>query len=92
MFGRVGAILSPYMAPLQHIAPWLPLLIFGSSALTSGVLMIFLPETLGRELPNNLQEALAMGSPAVLEVPEDNEEESEAPEEQTENDQEALIP
>lgn len=56
--GRIGAILSPYIALLGQRWPYLPLAIFGCSAFASGFLVhLFLPETLGRPLPETIAEA-----------------------------------
>ena len=56
--GRIGAIVSPYIAGLALTQPWLPMAIFGSMAFTSGTLvMLFLPETLGMSLPETVSEA-----------------------------------
>lgn len=60
MFGRIGAIVSPYIASLQSTSYWLPMAIFGGCTVLSGCLVCFLPETLGRELPETLAEAMAM--------------------------------
>ena len=38
----------------------LPSIIFGGVALVSGVLSFLLPETLGREMPDTFEEALAI--------------------------------
>ena len=43
--------------------PWLPMGIFGSLAFISGTLVyLFLPETLGRPLPETVAEASNLGS------------------------------
>lgn len=56
--GRIGAIVSPYIAGLALTSPWLPMTIFGTLAFISGSLVyIFLPETLGQALPENIAEA-----------------------------------
>ena len=57
MFGRVGSIVSPFIGRASALAPWAPLAIFGISALVSGALMVFLPETRGVELPDTIREA-----------------------------------
>ena len=58
MCGRVGAIVSPYIAVLDKFGSWLPMCIFGAAALLSGALIAILPETSGRELPATIEEAL----------------------------------
>lgn len=40
----------------------LPLLIFGGSAVFSGLLVLFLPETLNTKLPDTVSEAEQIGS------------------------------
>ncbi len=53
--GRVGAVLSPYVAMLSKVRHWLPLVVFGGAAILSGLLALLLPETLGRDLPETVQ-------------------------------------
>ena len=60
MCARVGAILSPYVAALSATSVWLPMIIFGGSAVISGALALFLPETRGKELPGTIGEALRL--------------------------------
>eukprot|EP00092_Neocalanus_flemingeri_P029516 GFUD01032052.1.p1 GENE.GFUD01032052.1~~GFUD01032052.1.p1 ORF type:complete len:317 (-),score=69.35 GFUD01032052.1:68-1018(-) len=60
--GRVGGILAPQIASLSSVWLPLPLLIMGSGALIGGVLVfMFLPETLGKRLPDTMKEALNLG-------------------------------
>ena len=47
----------------------MPLVIFGVSAFISGLLILLLPETLGKELPANIREALDLALPAPSERP-----------------------
>jgi len=63
MCGRIGAILSPYVASLGLLTglPWLPMAVFAALATLSGLLTLLLPETLGQPLPGTLQEAERMG-------------------------------
>ena len=65
MCGRVGAIISPYIASLKEFGMWIPLLIFGLNAMISGFLILLLPDTLGRELPENINDALKLGKVGV---------------------------
>nr|CAD7417895.1 unnamed protein product [Timema poppensis] len=53
---RVGAMVAPF-APLlgMHIKA-LPLLLFGAVALLAGLLALFFPETLGKKLPDTVDE------------------------------------
>ena len=61
MFGRIGAIVSPYIAALKIYGMWIPLVIFGANALISGLLILLLPETLGLDLPETVKDALKLG-------------------------------
>jgi hypothetical protein len=65
MCGRVGAIVSPYIASLKIYGMWIPLIIFGVNALFSGFLILFLPDTLGHELPETIKDALKLGKEAI---------------------------
>ena len=53
VFSRVGTMLAPYILLLGHFSP----VIFGVSALISGVCALLLPETLGKQMPETLQDA-----------------------------------
>ena len=67
MMGRVGAIVSPYVAKLGVLTglEWLPMAVFASSAIVSGSLTLLLPETKGIDLPRNIREAENMGLTSV---------------------------
>nr|XP_053651859.1 organic cation transporter protein-like [Cherax quadricarinatus] len=62
MSARLGAILAPFIASLADTYKPLPLLIFGVLSLVSGCLTVFLPETVGCELPQTIQDCEAFGS------------------------------
>jgi hypothetical protein len=51
---RLGGILSPYLANLGNLVPNLHFLVFGLLSLSSGLLNLWLPETLGAELPETI--------------------------------------
>ena len=70
MCGRVGAIISPYIASLKLYGMWIPLIIFGTNALFSGFLILLLPDTLGRELPESIRDALKLGKEQIIVSPE----------------------
>ena len=54
------------------------MVIFGGSAVVSGLLNLFLPETLGRHLPETLAQAKYLGlEEALLRVPPINDDEEE---------------
>ena len=54
---RIGSISSPYILLLVDIVdPALSLIFFACFALTAGILVILLPETHGRKLPETLEE------------------------------------
>ena len=52
VFSRIGTMLAPYILLLGPYSPC----IFGFSALLSGLCALLLPETLGRQLPETLQD------------------------------------
>ena len=57
--GRIGGILAPQIAMLSTVWDPLPLLVMGTGSFIGGILVfIFLPETLGKKLPDSMQEAL----------------------------------
>lgn len=60
-FSRFGALLAPFVPLLRTYYSFLPLLIFGSFAFTSGLLATTLPETLGHKLPDTIEEAENIG-------------------------------
>ncbi|KAK8719526.1 hypothetical protein OTU49_013981 [Cherax quadricarinatus] len=62
MCARVGGILAPFIASLARTYRPLPLIIFGALSIVSGCLVVFLPETVGCELPQTLQESESFGS------------------------------
>ena len=64
MMGRVGAILSPYVARLGLLTGivWLPMAVFAAAAIVSGSLTLLLPETKGKTLPRTMQEAERLGA------------------------------
>nr|XP_053652868.1 organic cation transporter protein-like [Cherax quadricarinatus] len=61
MCACLGGILAPFIASLADIYKPLPLLTLGVLSLVSGCLTVFLPETLGCELPQTLEESEALG-------------------------------
>lgn len=61
---RVGGILSPLILLLDEVWKPLPLIIFGSSAIIGGLLVLLLPESRGKMLPETIEEGeiFSMGS------------------------------
>ena len=49
---RIGTMLAPYILMLGHFSP----VIFGVAALLSGLCALMLPETLGKQMPETLQD------------------------------------
>ncbi|KAL8563592.1 hypothetical protein ACOMHN_019330 [Nucella lapillus] len=63
---RLGGMISPYIADLNNLVGGefgraLPLLVFGSTTIGAGLLCIFLPETLHKNLPETLEDAKMFG-------------------------------
>ncbi|CAG5054675.1 unnamed protein product [Parnassius apollo] len=57
MVGRIGSIIAPQMPLLAIYIDWLPSVLFGSTALIAGALMLTTPETLNTRLPDTISEA-----------------------------------
>merc|ERR1712212_1069027 len=56
LVSKVGGTLSTTVAALAEISPIIPTLIFGSMAITSSALTFFLPETMGRKMPETIDD------------------------------------
>eukprot|EP00095_Tigriopus_kingsejongensis_P010110 maker-scaffold152_size304267-snap-gene-1.15 protein:Tk10110 transcript:maker-scaffold152_size304267-snap-gene-1.15-mRNA-1 annotation:"organic cation transporter protein" len=54
MMARLGSICAPILANISP--PAIPMVIMGLSSLLGGVIVVFLPETLGNTLPDSLEE------------------------------------
>lgn len=61
MVARFGGILAPYINILADIWKPFPLIIFGTLAFIGGLLSLYLPETLGKELPETIEEGENFG-------------------------------
>nr|CAD7198155.1 unnamed protein product [Timema douglasi] len=61
IMGYVASILAPFVVYLAVVSPALPLLILGGLGVVGGVLALFLPETLDKELPQTLQDGENFG-------------------------------
>ena len=58
---RIGGMVSPLIFLAEDKWAPLPFVIFGLSALSAGLLTLLLPETRGRNLPETIEEAEAIG-------------------------------
>lgn len=56
MTARVGSMVAPMVLLAGDYIPWVPGLIYGGAPILSGVVGIFLPETLGSPLPDTIQD------------------------------------
>ncbi|XP_072037058.1 organic cation transporter protein-like [Amphiura filiformis] len=61
MSARIGAIISPIILIIGDYWAPLPLIIFGSSSVIAGFLVLLLPETTGKQLPETLEEGEKFG-------------------------------
>ena len=59
--GNVGGVFAFVLQPLAEYYLPAPMLIMGVAALVSGLLVYFLPETVGNRLPETMEEALNIG-------------------------------
>jgi len=57
MASRWGCILAPYLIYLQNSVSWLPFSIFAGVSLSAGLVSLFLPETMGQEMMQTIEEA-----------------------------------
>merc|ERR1719373_1543842 len=56
MVSKIGGTLSTTVAALADISPIIPTLIFGSMAITSGLITFILPETKDRKMPDSIDD------------------------------------
>lgn len=61
MIGRIGSIAAPQTPLLVRYYASLPLLLFGSISVASGLLVLRFPETLNTNLPDTIEEAEQLG-------------------------------
>ncbi|KAK4873054.1 hypothetical protein RN001_015083 [Aquatica leii] len=61
IMGYVASILAPFVVYLANISPSFPLIILGIVGIAGGTLALFLPETLGHELPQTMQDGESFG-------------------------------
>nr|GBN78053.1 Organic cation transporter protein [Araneus ventricosus] len=54
---RIGALISPFIHQLADVTyPWVPMAVPGALSILSGFLVLLLPETKGKILPDTLEE------------------------------------
>lgn len=61
MMARIGGILAPYINVLAEVWKPMPLVIFGVLSFVSGLLSLYLPETLNKKLPETIEEGERFG-------------------------------
>ncbi|XP_055705285.1 organic cation transporter protein-like [Phlebotomus papatasi] len=61
MFGRLGSIVAPFTPLLGKYVEPLPMILFATMAISSGIFIMFAPETLNKTLPDTLKEAEDIG-------------------------------
>ncbi|XP_058458866.1 organic cation transporter protein [Malaya genurostris] len=61
IMGYVASIVAPFVVYLSHIAPSMPLIVLGIFGIVGGILSLFLPETLGHDLPQTLSDGEDFG-------------------------------
>lgn len=61
MIGRIGSIAAPQTPLLIRYYASLPMLLFGSVSIASGLLALRIPETLNTSLPDTIEEAEELG-------------------------------
>lgn len=57
MIARLGSMVAPMVLLAGDHIPWIPGFIYGSAPILSGLVGMFLPETLGSPLPDTIQDA-----------------------------------
>lgn len=56
MMARLGSMVAPMVLLVGDYTPWIPGFIYGAAPILSGLVGIFLPETLGIPLPDTIQD------------------------------------
>lgn len=59
-FGRIGSVLAPMAPMLSTYMPGLPSVVFGTAAIVPAGLVLFLPDSSRKNLPDDVQDAEAM--------------------------------
>ncbi|XP_052750899.1 organic cation transporter protein-like [Galleria mellonella] len=55
-FMRIGSMFAPFVSNLSITTPWLPTVIFGISSICAGLIVLLLPETKGKVLPDTIDD------------------------------------
>ncbi|KAM3958890.1 organic cation transporter protein [Aphomia sociella] len=53
---RIGSMIAPFISNLSMTTPWLPTIVFGSAAICAGLVVLLLPETKGKMLPDTIDD------------------------------------
>ena len=57
LMARVGGVAAPFVGSLdKHLGAKIPLAIFGTVAISAGMLAYFLPETRSKKIPDTIEE------------------------------------
>ncbi|XP_005414808.1 PREDICTED: solute carrier family 22 member 8 isoform X2 [Chinchilla lanigera] len=64
MWARVGSMMAPLVKITGEVHPAIPNIVYGTMALLGGSTAFFLPETLNRPLPENLEDLQQWSKPA----------------------------
>ncbi|EHB02111.1 Solute carrier family 22 member 8 [Heterocephalus glaber] len=64
MWTRVGSMIAPLVKITGEVQPFIPNIIYGTMALLGGSAAFFLPETLNRPLPENIEDLQQWYKPA----------------------------
>ncbi|XP_029643865.2 solute carrier family 22 member 3-like [Octopus sinensis] len=56
MFARLGSMCAPFILQLSSYAKWLPLSIYSVLSIISGLLLLLLPETKDKDLPQEIDD------------------------------------
>ncbi|XP_014648424.1 PREDICTED: solute carrier family 22 member 8 isoform X2 [Ceratotherium simum simum] len=64
MWTRVGSMTAPLVKITGEVQPFIPNVIFGTTALLGGSAALFLPETLNRPLPDTIEDLESWSLPA----------------------------
>ncbi|XP_046745588.1 carcinine transporter-like isoform X2 [Diprion similis] len=59
--GYIAHIIGPYVVYLSDVSPSLPLIVLGLLSVTVAIQSLFMPETLGQDLPQTLQDGNDFG-------------------------------